>query len=135
MTRVRGPFTTERRAVACAVIGAALVLGACGGTDESLSEAAARGRTTAIAKGCAGCHGQNGEGGIGPSWTGLAGSEVQLFDGSVVVADDAYLVRAIKDPAADLLADYAIQMPQNELSDAEVADIVAYIKELDSDDG
>lgn len=108
----------------------ALTIVACSGSDSNLSAEAARGKQISVAKGCAGCHGQNGEGGVGPTWVGLAGSQVELFDGSTVVADDEYLIRSIKDPAADLLADYFVQMPQNELTDAEVADVVAYIKEL-----
>lgn len=111
------------------VVVAALLLG-CSSSDGTLSEAAASGKRIATAKGCAGCHGQNGEGGVGPKWVGLAGSEVQLFDGSVVIADDEYLVRSIKEPGADLLAEYALQMPQNDLSDDEVDAVVAYIKEL-----
>ncbi len=112
--------------VAVAVVGGA----ACAGSDTSLSEQGARGKRIAAEKGCAGCHGTDGQGGVGPKWTGLAGSDVQLFDGSVIVADEAYLVRAIKDPGADLLADYSLQMPRNELTDAEIADVVAYIEEL-----
>lgn len=115
---------------AAALAAVAVVAAACGGDDPALSEQAARGRQIALAKGCAGCHGADGQGGVGPKWVGLAGSDVHLYDGSVVVADDDYLVRSIKEPGADLLADYAVQMPRNELSDAEIADVVAYIKEL-----
>jgi cytochrome c oxidase subunit 2 len=81
--------------------------------------------------GCAGCHGQDFGGGAGPSWIGLAGSDVELADGTVVVADTAYLTRAIADPSAELVADYNLKMPANGLSDAEIADIVAFIETLD----
>jgi cytochrome c oxidase subunit 2 len=47
-----------------------------------------------------------------------------------VIADDAYLVRAIAEPGADLLADYQLQMPQNRLSDDDIADVIAFIKDL-----
>ena len=67
---------------------------------------------------------------MGPTWVGLAGSERELQDGSTVVADDAYLVRAIAEPGADLLADYQLQMPQNRLTDEDIADVIAYIKDL-----
>ncbi len=82
-------------------------------------------------EGCAGCHGQDFGGGAGPDWIGLAGSDVELTDGSVVVADTAYLTRAIADPSAELVAGYNLKMPANGLSDAEIADIVAFIETLD----
>lgn len=82
-------------------------------------------------KGCAGCHGQDFGGGAGPGWIGLAGSDVELVDGSVVVADTDYLTRAIADPSAELVAGYNLKMPANGLSDAEIADIVAFIETLD----
>jgi len=59
---------------------------------------------------------------------GLAGSQVELADGTTLVADTAYLTRAIANPSADLVADYNLKMPANTLSDAEIADIVAYIE-------
>ncbi len=88
------------------------------------------GEQLARSSGCAGCHGQNFGGGAGPSLVGLAGSEVSLADGSTVIADTAYLTRSIAEPSADLVADYNLKMPANGLSDAEIADIVAFIETL-----
>jgi cytochrome c oxidase subunit 2 len=88
------------------------------------------GEQLARSSGCAGCHGQNFGGGAGPSLVGLAGSEVTLVDGSTVIADTAYLTRSIAEPSADLVADYNLKMPANGLSDAEIADIVAFIETL-----
>jgi cytochrome c oxidase subunit 2 len=121
---------------------AAMVLGAaCGDNADSdtatggadLSAAAQNGKQLSQSKGCAGCHGQDFDGGAGPGWVGLAGSEVLLVDGSTVVADDAYLTRAIADPSAELVDGYTLKMPANNLSDAEVADIVAFINALAAD--
>jgi cytochrome oxidase Cu insertion factor (SCO1/SenC/PrrC family)/cytochrome c553 len=95
-----------------------------------LSEAGARGRDISTSNGCAACHGSNGQGGAGPEWIGLADSEVELADGSTVIADDEYLTRAIGDPGAELVAGYSLRMPDNTLSDAEIADVVAYIRDL-----
>jgi cytochrome c oxidase subunit 2 len=95
-----------------------------------LSPAAQRGEQLSRSVGCAGCHGQDFGGGAGPSWVGLAGSEVTLVDGTTVVADDAYLTAAIAEPSKDLVDGYTLKMPANTLSDAEVADIVAYITTL-----
>lgn len=94
---------------------------------------AERGEQLARSNGCAGCHGQDFQGAAGPGWVGLAGSDVVLADGTTVVADDAYLTRAISDPAADLLDGYSLKMPANDLSENEVADIVAFIQSLTDD--
>lgn len=100
-----------------------------------MSDTGARGRSIAINNGCAACHGTDGQGGSGPTWQGLAGSEVELLDGTFVVADDAYLTRAITDPGDDLRAGYSLQMPENnKLTDGEIADIVAYINEISQPD-
>jgi cytochrome c1 len=113
-------------AVACASNG-----GTGGGSAAiELSPAAQSGEQLSRSKGCAGCHGQNFEGGAGPGWIGLAGSEVTLVDGVTVIADDAYLTAAVADPAKDLVDGYTLKMPANNLTDAEVADIVAYITAL-----
>ena len=76
------------------------------------------------------CHREGGDG-IGPDWEGLAGSTVTLDDGSTVVADEAYLTLAITDPDAQIVDGYDIRMPPNDdLSDDDVAAIVAYIQSL-----
>lgn len=95
-----------------------------------LSPAAQNGEQLSRSNGCAGCHGPNFEGGAGPGWIGLAGSQVTLVDGSTLLADDAYLTAAIADPSKHLVDGYTLKMPANNLSDAEVADIVAYINTL-----
>ena len=90
--------------------------------------AAANGEQLLRSSGCAGCHGADFRGGAGPSLVGLAGSQVTLADGSTLLADTAYLTRAIANPSADLVADYNLKMPANALTDVEIADIVAYIE-------
>jgi cytochrome c oxidase subunit II len=109
----------------------ALLLSSCGGEETvELSPAAVEGRQIAGDLGCAACHGVDGQGGVGPAWVGLAGSEVELADGSVVLADTEYLRRSITDPDADLVAGYTTRMPENALTDAQVDAVVAYIEEL-----
>ena len=110
--------------------GAATVTDAPGATVAGAGDPA-NGEQLSRSSGCAGCHGQDFGGGAGPGWIGLAGSDVELADGTVVVADTAYLTRAIADPSAELVADYNLKMPANRLSDAEIADIVAFIETLD----
>ncbi len=109
--------------------GAATATDAAGPTVAGAGDAV-NGEQLSRSKGCAGCHGPDFEGGAGPDWIGLAGSDVELADGTVVVADTDYLIRAIADPSAELVAGYTLKMPANNLSDAEIADIVAYIETL-----
>src|SRR6476661_6106775 len=123
-----------RRALAVGLllpfVGAAAA--ACGGKGEAggPSGAVAHGKELARSSGCTACHGANGEGGLGPAWVGALGSTVELVDGTTVTVDEAYLTRSIKDPQAQVVDGYSVAMPQNELSDADIADIVAYITSL-----
>lgn len=100
------------------------------GASQAPASGAANGEQLARSSGCAGCHGADFGGGAGPGWIGLAGSQVELADGTVVVADTTYLTRAIADPSAEVSAGYTLRMPANNLSDAEIADIVAFIETL-----
>ena len=92
-----------------------------------------RGQLLVTANGCAACHSIDGSARpTGPTWFGLFGSEVQLADGATVTADEAFLTESIKDPAAKIVAgDFGgTQMPVFVLTDAQIGDIVAYIKTL-----
>ncbi|MEZ5137813.1 MAG: cytochrome c [Acidimicrobiales bacterium] len=80
--------------------------------------------------GCTSCHTSDGRRSEGPTWEGLAGSTVTLADGTTVVADDAYLRRAITDPQAEIVAGYAPGMPQQEISDEDLDALVAFIQTL-----
>jgi cytochrome c oxidase subunit 2 len=106
------------------------ILAGCGDDGPRLTEAGARGRAVAADNGCQACHGRNGEGGVGPSWIGLAGADVELDGGTTVTADDDYLRRSIVEPRADTVAGYNVLMPTNSLSPAEVDLVIAYIKDL-----
>ncbi|MBK9927189.1 MAG: cytochrome c oxidase subunit II [Anaerolineales bacterium] len=90
-----------------------------------------RGKALVAANGCAACHSVDGTTGIGPTWLGLAGEPVKLSDGSSVEADDAYLAESIKAPQAKIVSGYENQqMIQFNLTDEQIADIIAYIKTL-----
>ncbi len=113
---------------------AVLGLGAvsCGGDDGSPGSATDEGREISQRAGCTACHGADGEGGIGPAWAGSLGSEIELDDGTTVTVDEAYLERAITDPAAEIHAGFSVTMPENQLTDEEVAQVIDYIVSLDS---
>lgn len=121
-------------AVVALAVGAVACSGDDGGDDnfpEATSDAGARGREIVLRSGCVACHNTDGRKTSGPGWTGLAGSEINLADGRTVVADDAYLTKAITQPKAEIRAGYAATMPEYlQLSEQDVADLIAYIREL-----
>ena len=134
MSSGRSRLHRHRFAAGAAAVAIVLGASACGDGDSALSETAQRGKETALSNGCASCHGAQGQGGVGPTWVDLAGSDRELEDGTTVVADDAYLLRSILEPGAEEVVGYTLAMPVNGVSEAEAADIVAYIKELTTDE-
>jgi cytochrome c oxidase subunit 2 len=127
------PRTSMRRATVAVpvfVVALGLLAAACGGGDVSLPPEAREGRLIANSSGCAGCHGTDGGGGVGPTWVDLFGSQVEFVDGSTATADEQYLYRAITDPQAQVVAGYNVSMPANNLSDEQIAKVIAYIREL-----
>ena len=104
--------------------------GACSSNDESSSTPADRGKAIAMKAGCTSCHGKTSIRGLGPTWTGLAGSTVKLDNGSTVIADGDYLDESIRSPAAKKVAGYSIAMPPRSFTDDEIAALVAYIESL-----
>lgn len=91
-----------------------------------------RGQLLVTKNGCGGCHSITSTPlPSAPTWFALFGSNVELADGSTVVADDAYLIESIKDPKAKEVKGFAPSvMPPYTLTDEEVSNIVAYIKTL-----
>ena len=99
--------------------------------EEASQTPEGRGQALVAANGCAACHSINGAAGIGPTWFGVFGHEVELTDGSVVTADEAYLTESIKAPQAKIVHGFENQlMPIYGFTDEQIADIVAYIKTL-----
>jgi cytochrome c oxidase subunit II len=90
-----------------------------------------RGEIMAVQNGCLGCHTVDGSAGTGPTWFNLYGEQVQLADGSTVIADDAYIQESILDPQAKIVAGFeSILMPAYDFTDEQIADIIAYIETL-----
>lgn len=124
------------RKFAAVVVLGALAWSGCGDAENAASSPSAqarRGRQLSNTNGCASCHGTEGQGGVGPTWIGLAGSERELDDGSVVVADEDYLLRAILEPEAEVVPGWSVRMPTNGLTRDQALDIVAYIESLDDE--
>ena len=82
--------------------------------------------------GCASCHGQNGEGGRGPTLAGIYGQKTQLQTGESVPVDDSYVREPILNPQAKLVAGFGAIMPtfQGQVSEDQLLQLLAYIKSL-----
>jgi mono/diheme cytochrome c family protein len=93
----------------------------------------ARGKTLYTSLGCIGCHSLDGTAGTGPTWKGLAGSQVALTNGKTVAADGAYLAKSIDDPDADIVKGFqsgimSAVIKKGATSPADVKALVAFIQ-------
>lgn len=94
----------------------------------SLSPLAREGEKLATEQGCMGCHGFAASP-LGPSWAGIYGRQTRFTDGTELSADEAYLTESIRQPAARIVEGYANVMPPYDLSDQQIAALIAYMKE------
>lgn len=119
-------------AVCSLIIGILLHLPPPGAAPQD--PAVASGRALFQSKTCATCHMQ-GSAQLAPSLYNIIGTQVTLTDGSTVLVDDAYLRNSILRPASQVVQGYAPVMPPFEgiLTDAEVSNLVAYIRSLSPD--
>lgn len=120
-----------------------LLLAACGEggagavpAPQLPQTAAERGLALVTANACIACHALNGSRGIGPSWlegTGSIYGTTRTFnDGSSAVVDDTYLRRAMLEPAAQVVQGFDSIMLPAAVTEEQIADIIAFIKELGS---
>ena len=108
-------------------IGVLSLLISCNSNGSSPEE----GQNLSVLKGCAACHSVDKSTKIGPPWRGLYGSQVELNDGSLVTADEAYLLESIKDPNAKIVKGFTRgAMPLVSLTDSEINSLIAYIKSV-----
>ncbi|MDH5491137.1 MAG: cytochrome c, partial [Myxococcales bacterium] len=101
---------------------------------SSTDVAACWGELLYTRNGCIGCHANDGERQQpGPNWKGLFGQERPLEGGGSVTADENYIREAIMQPQAAIVQGYStLNMPPYNLSDDEVAAIIAYMQALDA---
>jgi cytochrome c oxidase subunit 2 len=80
---------------------------------------------------CNTCHLESGQG-RGPSLEGVFGSSVELANGQVVTADDAYIRESVLSPNAKLVAGFQPVMPtfQGLISEEQLLALIEYIKSL-----
>jgi len=82
---------------------------------------------------CEGCHTLTGANSVGPTWKGLAGKTVHLTTGASVKADDPYLMWAIEQPDAQVVAGYSsgiMSTAIGSIPEAQAKAMVAYIKSV-----
>lgn len=130
MLTVAHPTISRRllQLVPAAALTAAVVgLASCG---ENKDPQALPGKALAKDYGCMACHSTDGAAGVGPTWKGLYGSQVELEGGETVTVDREYLVRSIVEPSADVPAGTKVPMPVNRIPDEDVQLIVDYIISL-----
>jgi cytochrome c oxidase subunit 2 len=126
-TAERRPIRLSVGAVAAA-LAAAAVLASCG--DDGGDPAVARGRDIAQDVGCLSCHSTGTSDGLGPGLGGIWGSERTFEDGTTAVVDEAYLRRSIREPDAQVVDGFMPIMPRLSLTDAELDDVVAYLRDV-----
>jgi len=93
-----------------------------------------RGVKLARRSGCATCHSLDGSRRPGPTWKGLYGQKRALANGQEVVADEAYLRRAIVNPDAEIAQGFPKgMMPKDfarKLSEEKLRPIIELIKSV-----
>jgi cytochrome c oxidase subunit 2 len=93
-----------------------------------------RGAKLARRSGCATCHSLDGSRRPGPTWKGLYGKKRALANGQEVVADEAYLRRAILKPDAEIAQGFPKgMMPKDfarKLSEEKLRPIIELIKSV-----
>jgi cytochrome c oxidase subunit 2 len=95
--------------------------------------------------GCVGCHSTDGSVMAGPTWQNLFGREELLEDGTTVTIDEAYMMKSILEPGAQIVNGFQNLMPanfgdqftekeaemQNEGLEIDIlSDIIAYLESL-----
>ena len=94
---------------------------------------AAQGAMLFESLGCSGCHSLSGAKLTGPPLNGVAGTKVKLSTGQTVTADDAYLLRSILDPDADIVQGFpkgimSATIKPHSVPEAQAKALVAFIK-------
>jgi hypothetical protein len=93
----------------------------------------AQGKTLSSNLGCEGCHTLSGANSTGPTWKGLAGRNVKLTTGETVKATDGYLILAIEQPDAQIVAGYSSGIMTAAIGNVSLPQakaLVAYIKSV-----
>ena len=103
-------------------------------SSATAGDPAARGAELAQQLGCLGCHSVDGSRRVGPSLKGVFGAKREVSRNgqkTSLIADAAYLARAIREPAAEIADGYPPAMPPyGQLSDTELQALIAWLESL-----
>lgn len=107
--------------------------GAGGGGGGGGGGGAAAGAALFQSLGCSGCHSLTGQRLTGPPLNGVYGTKVQLDTGKTITADEAYLLRSIEDPDADIVKGFpkgimSATIRPHSVPPAKAKALVAFIK-------
>jgi cytochrome c oxidase subunit II len=138
-----------RRPALVLLAGCAFLLAGCGGGElvaplpktvegtlpKVAAPTAAQGQKLYTSLGCNACHTLTGAKGVGPTFKGLAGSQVKLNNGQTVTADDAYLISSIEDPDKEIVAGFqkgimSATIKPGQVSQSDAQALAEYIKTL-----
>lgn len=99
---------------------------------DTLTSSARRGKTLFEQHKCQSCHPIDGSNQLAPPIRGLYGSERELMDGSMVVADEGYIKESIQYPGAKVVQGFNDNMPsfRDLMDDQQLQEITDYIKAL-----
>jgi cytochrome c oxidase subunit II len=117
-----------------AALGGLIMLTAgCGGSGGSTTAgSSARGKALYTSLTCDGCHTLTGIRATGPTFRGLAGSQVKLKSSKTVTADDDYLFESIETPNKEIVASFSALMEAvikpHSVSEQDARDLIAFIK-------
>lgn len=107
--------------------------------EETPEPTVTMGQEAITANACGTCHNEDGsDGGIGPTWAGLFGSEGEVIteDGETITVtkDEDYIRESIVEPNVKKPVDYAqgVMASYSYLSDVEIESIILYIKNLEN---
>ncbi|MBI3008455.1 MAG: cytochrome c oxidase subunit II [Candidatus Omnitrophica bacterium] len=84
-------------------------------------------------EGCTVCHTTDGSLLVGPTFKGMFGrSEKVMANGAEreIIIDEEYISRSIKEPNADVAKGFESIMPEIELTEEQIKDIIEYLKTL-----
>ena len=88
------------------------------------------GKQISDSNGCTSCHTIDGGKGVGPTWKGSYGAEIELDNGTTVEVDVKYLSEAILKPNESVQKGFSPSMPENNFSEKDAEAVAEYIKSL-----
>lgn len=107
---------------------------ASGASGQAAKKPGSRGPMLYKVKGCVACHSTDGTRLVGPSFKGIFGEMATVVTNGQerqVMVDEEYIRRSVRQPDADKVKGFeSVPMPPQTLTDEELEEIIAYIKQL-----